>query len=180
MGKTTEIVNALGQLGIRELVLTCATGGIHPDMEPGTLARVDGLIDMTDAGAWRKWAWESVPIGFEAIRNSALAASLERGAEDSGNRLANTTLAQMLGPSYETKAEIEMLRLLGAGVVGMSSGHEWRAARLAGLDSQILALVTNWACGLRPEKIDHGKVVRESAHYACRLGAILTAFQPGK
>lgn len=174
MLKTSEIVSALPQLGIRELVLTCATGGIHPEMEPGTLARAEGLVDMTDFGAWRKWAWEIAPTGLEAIQGSALAASLERGAKDCGYRLVPTTLAQTIGPTYETKAEIGMLRYMGVGVVGMSSGHEWRAARMAGMDSQIIALVTNWACGLGPEKIDHGKVMLESAHNALRLGAILT------
>ena len=175
VGLTTKIATELTKLGIRELVLTCATGGILPEMEPGALARIECLIDMTDAGAWRKWAWEFGAIGGEIIPSSPLAESLSLGATRYGTRLGTTTLAQVVGPAYETKAEIQMLRSIGAGVVGMSSGHEWRAAVSVGIDTQIVALVTNWACGICPEKIDHEAVVRESAKQAARMGAILSA-----
>lgn len=175
MGLTTKVATELATLGIRELVLTCATGGIHPGMGPGTLVRISGLIDMTDAGAWRKWAWESQNACWEVIPASPLAESLAIGASRCGIRLGATTLAQVIGPAYETKAEIQMLRLFGAGVVGMSSGHEWRAAVSAGIDTQIVALVTNWACGINKEKIDHVAVVRESAKLAGPMGAMLSA-----
>lgn len=175
VGLTTRMATELAKLRIRQLVLTCATGGIHPEMEPGSLARIEGLIDMTDAGAWRKWAWEKGKAQGELIPYSALAASLAKGANDCGVRIGSTTLAQVLGPTYETRAEIKVLKSLGAGLVGMSSGHEWRAAVSAGIDTQIVALVANWACGICPGKINHEAVSRESAKHAARMGMVLSA-----
>ena len=175
VGLTTQMVIALAELGIRELVLTCATGGIDPLLGPGKLARIKGLIDMTDVGAWRKWAWGDLNCMEEKVAYSPLAESLAKGAAQGGLDLGQGTLAQVLGPAYETKAEIQMLRSLGAGLVGMSSGHEWRVAASMGMDAQIVALVTNWACGVCLEKIDHDAVIKESARQSTRLGAILTA-----
>lgn len=179
-GMTTRLAKALGDLGMRELVLACATGGIKPGLCPGKVVRVSRLIDMNDAGAWRKWAWEGGKPVSEEIPPTPLAKALANGMSGAGLRLEETTLAQMPGPAYETKAEIRMLGSLGAGVVGMSSGHEWRAAKAAGLDTQILALVTNWACGVGAWKIDHGSVLQESMRYGNTLRAALTGQFPGK
>jgi purine-nucleoside phosphorylase len=82
-------------------------------------------------------------------------------------------VVQMKGPTYETRAEIRMLRNWGASMVGMSSGHEWKAALGVGLDVQVLSLVTNWACGVMPGKIDHAAVVRESGAHATRLARLV-------
>ncbi|MFM7539045.1 MAG: hypothetical protein ACKO9Z_05220 [Planctomycetota bacterium] len=172
---TTRMLRELPGLGITEVVLTCATGGINAAMSPGTIVQVSHLLDMTDPGLWRPQAWGIGDMPAEAIPATPLANRLNSGLERIGHRLGPATLAQMSGPSYETKAEINMLRRVGADVVGMSSGHEWRAGTLAGLDVRIVALVTNWACGLETGAIHHGHVVQNSLMYSANVGAVISS-----
>lgn len=172
---TTRLVRELPGLGITEVVLTCATGGINPAMPPGTIVHVSRLLDMTDPGLWRVKAWGVGEMPAESIPTTPLAYCLNTGLVRTGNPVGPATLAQMSGPSYETMAEINMLRHMGADLVGMSSGHEWRAGTIAGLDVRIVALVTNWACGLETGVIHHGDVVQNSLLYSENVGAVISS-----
>ena len=79
----------------------------------------------------------------------------------------------MPGPSYETPAEIRMLRTLGANVVGMSLVHEAIAARHAGMEVLAISVVSNPAAGLSAAELSHADVTETSRQAAGRLGALL-------
>jgi purine-nucleoside phosphorylase len=81
--------------------------------------------------------------------------------------------AQVPGPHYETPAEIAMLRVLGADLVGMSTAVEAIAARAAGLEVLGVSLVTNAAAGLTGAPLDHAEVLASGAAAASRLGGLL-------
>src|SRR5262249_2134236 len=81
--------------------------------------------------------------------------------------------AGLVGPQYETPAEIRMLRTLGADLVGMSTGHETIAARAAGLEVLGLSLVTNMAAGITGHPISHDEVLEAGRQSATRMGSLL-------
>lgn len=178
---TTQLVRQLPELGCTELILTCATGGIDEQFGPGSIALITGWIDLALVEGYGKLAslLQSNCL-VEPVPDSALKQLLLAQANGAQENLKHGIVAQMSGPSYETRAEIRMLRNWGASMVGMSSGHEWKAARGVGLDVQVLSLVTNWACGVVPGKIDHSAVVRESGAHATRLARIVMTQDFGK
>jgi purine-nucleoside phosphorylase len=171
---TTQLVRQLPELGCTELILTCATGGIDQQFGPGSIALVTGWIDMAlvtrcpQLDSFLNNSRLVTPVPDSTLKQMILA---QANVEQEDFKLG--IVVQMKGPTYETRAEIRMLRNWGASMVGMSSGHEWKAALGVGLDVQVLSLVTNWACGVMPGKIDHAAVVRESGAHATRLARLV-------
>jgi purine-nucleoside phosphorylase len=84
--------------------------------------------------------------------------------------------AGLLGPSYETPAEIRMLRTLGADLVGMSTVLETIAARHLGAEVLGIALVTNLAAGLQAQPLAHGEVLEAAAGAGARVGDLVRQF----
>jgi purine-nucleoside phosphorylase len=93
-----------------------------------------------------------------------------RGVDPS---LEEGVYAGLPGPHYETPAEIRMLRVLGADLVGMSTVHETIAARAEGLEVLGISLVTNLAAGMTGEKLDHLEVMAAGAAASLRMGSLL-------
>jgi purine-nucleoside phosphorylase len=81
--------------------------------------------------------------------------------------------AGLSGPQYETPAEIQMLRTLGADLVGMSTVHETIAARAAGAEVLGVSLVSNLAAGMTGAPISHEEVLATGRQAATRMGALL-------
>ena len=113
------------------------------------------FIDMTEAYA-------------KNYRKIALDAGRELGI-----KMAEGVYAAVLGPSYETPAEIRYLRAIGADLVGMSTVHETIAARAAGAEVLGVSLVTNPAAGMTGEPLSHVDVLAAGAASATRMGALL-------
>jgi purine-nucleoside phosphorylase len=82
--------------------------------------------------------------------------------------------AALPGPQYETPAEIHMLRILGAGAVGMSTVPEVIQARALGMEVAAISLLTNWAAGLGESTLDHAEVIAVGTRAAENLAALLT------
>ncbi len=87
--------------------------------------------------------------------------------------LAEGVYAGLPGPHYETPAEIRMLRILGADLVGMSTVHETIAARALGAEVLGISLVTNLAAGITGEPLDHAEVLAAGQASAGRMGGLL-------
>jgi purine-nucleoside phosphorylase len=87
--------------------------------------------------------------------------------------LAEGVYAQLPGPHYETPAEIRMLQVLGADLVGMSTALEAIAAREAGAEVLGISLVTNLAAGISDEPLDHEEVLAAGRASAARMGSLL-------
>jgi purine-nucleoside phosphorylase len=102
--------------------------------------------------------------------DEAIRAEAHRAAEGVGATLAEGIYAGLLGPSYETPAEIRMLRTLGADAVGMSTVLETIALRHLGVRVGALSCITNQAAGLSPTTLDH----REVQEVASRSRALFT------
>lgn len=173
VGRMTQL---LGALGAKALVLTNAAGGIAPRMAPGTLALIEDQVSLQ----WRSplTGPESMAGGSRGLTSRPtfdpeLMAKATRAAGNAGVRLERGVLGVMLGPAYETPAEIAMLERMGADVVCMSTGVEAAVAASIGLPCVAISCVTNWAAGRSRERLHHDDVTRAVAGAAGPLKSML-------
>ncbi len=169
----TRAVRAFAKLGCRGVVLTNAAGGLRREWKPGTLVRITDHINMQGR----------TPLSMNerssgAIYSASFGAALERGATDAGVALERGIYCGLLGPSYETPAEIRMLTNIGADLVGMSTVAEASAARASSMQVAGLSLVTNLAAGISPTKLDHAEVLAAGQAAAERITKLLLAAVP--
>jgi len=166
-------------LGARVLVVTNAAGAVSPELAPGDLVRIDDHLDLSGqnplVGANDERLGPRFPDLSEAY-DRALGARLEAVASRLGIGLRRGVYACMRGPSYETPAEIRMLRTLGADLVGMSTVPEVIAARHMAVPVVGVSLVTNRAAGLSGKPLGHDEVAAVAAREGERLATLLAAF----
>ncbi len=174
-------VRVLGRLGVRSLVLTNACGAIDPSVEPGRLVAISDHLNLQGTSPLVGPNDESLGPRFPDMTD-AYDPAYRRLAREAATRvglaLGEGVYAAWLGPAFETPAEIRMMRALGADLVGMSTVPEVLAARHMGIRCLALSCVTNAAAGVRPEPIDHERVLEVGAAAAGDLVALLREVVP--
>ncbi|MEI7704408.1 MAG: purine-nucleoside phosphorylase [Deltaproteobacteria bacterium] len=143
-------VRLLGWFGVHSMLLTCAAGAVNPQLVPGQLVRIHDHLNLTGTNPLIGPNDERIGKRFPDMSepyDARLGAALDACAAELGIPIAKGVYAGLAGPSYETPAEVRMLRTLGADMVGMSTVLEVIAARHAGLRVAALALVTNATAG---------------------------------
>jgi purine-nucleoside phosphorylase len=170
MEEVTFPTRVLGLLGARTLIVTNAAGGIRPTIPEGSLVAITDHINLTGTNAAlgpNEPRFAIVEGAGERFFDMSTAYSARlRGiameeAARQGIALCEGVYLAVLGPSFETPAEIRAFRTLGADLVGMSTVHEVIVARHMGIEVLGLSLVTNMAAGVvaegreRAETIDH-------------------------
>ncbi len=169
-------VRVFATLGIGTLILTNAAGGIRRGMAAGTVMLISDHINLS----FRNPLTGPVLPGEErfpdmsdpydpALRSIARKVALRERVP-----LAEGVYVQLLGPSYETPAEIRMLERLGADAVGMSTAVEVVAARARGMRCLGFSAVTNPAAGILPVKLNHIEVMETARRVAGELGTIIS------
>jgi purine-nucleoside phosphorylase len=172
-------VRVLFALGVKTLVVTNAAGGIAPSLQPGDLVRITDHLNLTGQNPLTGLNDDALGPRFPDMSepyDHRLGALLEASAAEVGVTLRAGVYAGMAGPSYETPAEIRMLRTLGADLVGMSTVHEVIAARHQGVRVAGISVVTNAAAGLSESRLTHEEVQRKAEEARPRLEALLAAF----
>lgn len=168
-------------LGVKALLVTNAAGGINADFGAGELVRITDHLNLTGQNPLAGPNDERLGPRFpdmSAAYDPRLGALLDEAARQAGVALRQGVYAGVLGPSYETPAEIRMLRTLGADLVGMSTVHEVIAARHQGVPVAGVSVVTNLASGLSAARLTHEEVQAVAARVRERLEALLVAFLP--
>jgi len=159
-------VRALVALGCKALVITNAAGGIHAEYRPGDLMVIVDHLNLHWQNPLRGPNDERMGIRFLDM-NQAYDRRLRRQLHVASRKqklsLHEGVYACVSGPTYETPAEIRMLRALGADAVGMSSVYEVIAARHAGARTVGLSLISNLAAGIGDDALSHEEVT-ETAH----------------
>ncbi|MFO1538856.1 MAG: purine-nucleoside phosphorylase [Chloroflexota bacterium] len=176
--QVAEPVLLLRRLGADVLVLTNASGGVDPSFAAGTLMLITDHLNLTGRTPLVGPNDDAVGPRFldlSAAWDPALAAALRRAAVVVDVPLAEGVYAGLLGPTYETPAEVRMLRTLGADAVGMSTVMEAIAARWAGMRVCGISVVTNPGAGLSPAPLSHDEVLAAGLAAGPRLGRILRA-----
>jgi purine-nucleoside phosphorylase len=168
-------------LGVRSIVVTNAAGGVNPALEPGDLVRITDHLNLSGANPLTGRNDERLGPRFPDLTEAyhpCLGELLDEGAARLGIPLKRGVYACMPGPSYETPAEIRMLRTLGADLVGMSTVHEVIAARHMNVPVAGVSLVTNRAAGLAGKPLSHEEVQQVAARVGERLADLLVDFLP--
>lgn len=158
-------VRAACAAGARIIVLTNAAGGLRPDMQVGQPVLISDHLNLTA---------RSPLVGAQFVDlTHAYAPRLRALARQCDPELTEGIYAALPGPHYETPAEIRMLQVLGADLVGMSTVHETIVARDAGAEVLGVSLVTNLAAGITGEPLSHAEVLAAGAASAARMGSLL-------
>ena len=176
--QTVFPVRLAAQLGARVLILTNASGGLRPGRRPGELALVRDHLNLTGLNPLRGELppeWGPRFPDLSAAYDKRLAELARRLAAGQGRELEDAVYAGLLGPSYETPAEVKMLSAMGADLAGMSTVLEVIAARHMGVACLALSLIANPAAGLAPTPLTHEEVLAAATEGAAKLSGLLQA-----
>ncbi len=168
-------VRVFAELGVEVLIVTNAAGGLSPTMRPPTLMLIADHINLM----WQNPLTGSVVEGesrwpdMHDIYDSGLRTTARTVARERGIGLAEGVYLGLLGPSYETPAEIRMLQHLGADAVGMSTVPEVIVARARGIRVLGISSLTNAGAGLFQGVLDHEEVLAAGRALADDLEALV-------
>ena len=158
--------------GCRAVVLTNAAGGLRAGMRPGQPVLIADHVNLTGKTPLLGMNDDRLGPRFPDMTH-AYSPRLRDLARTVDPDLEEATYGGFLGPTYETPAEVEMARSLGADLVGMSTVLETIAAVHAGLEVLAVSLVTNLAAGLSEEVLAHDDVLAVAAESADRMGGLI-------
>ena len=161
LGEVVFPIRVMGLLGVKNIILTNASGGINNSYNPGDLVIIEDQINMTGKNPLLGINIEELGPRFPdmtQIFNKDLISKIEKAYKALDIKIQKGNYMGVLGPSYETPAEIKMLRTLGGDLVGMSTVHEAISANHMGLNVAGISCVTNMAAGMRDEKLSHEDV----------------------
>ena len=171
-------VRVMHALGVRTLFVSNAAGGVRRTFRPGDLMLIadhlnlmfrNPLIGAKEPGELR------FP-DMSAPWSPRLAALLDEAARSAGVPLQRGVYAGLLGPSYETPAEVRMLERLGADAVGMSTVPEVVVAVALGMEVAGISCITNHAAGITAAPLDHREVVEVGARAANAFCTLVESF----
>jgi xanthosine phosphorylase len=172
-------VRALRAAGASILVLTNAAGSLRPSVGPGSLMAITDHINMTGVNALVGPNAGDVGPRFPSLRDAydpELLAMLRTAAGSANVELAEGVYLAVSGPSFETAAEINAFRVMGADAVGMSTVQETILARHCGLRVAAVSVITNLAEGMSDEPLSHEQTLAAAESAAGDLARLLLQF----
>src|SRR3984885_9741753 len=193
LSEVTFPTRVLGLIGCKTLIVTNAAGGINPSYKQGSLIAISDHINLTGANAAlgpHEPRFAAIPgagqrfFDMSAAYSPALRKLAISEAARQGFQLDEGVYLAVLGPSFETPAEIRAFRTLGADLVGMSTVHETIVARHMGLEVLGISLLTNMAAGVvasgqqTAETIYHEDVMEVGRRSEKHFTGLLTALIP--
>jgi len=185
--QVTFPMRVLGLLGVEKLIVTNAAGGIDPRFGQGAIVAISDHINLTGTNAAlgpNEPRFGLIPGSGQRFFDMSTAytprlrkLAIAEAARQSWTLNEGVYLA-VLGPSYETPAEIRAFRTLGADLVGMSTVHEVIVARHMGIEVLGLSVVTNMAAGVLDQPIHHEEVMEIGRRIEGQFTGLLTALVP--
>ena len=174
-------IRVFGRLGIKAVILTNAAGGINLGYSQGALVLLQDHINLQGTNPLLGPNDDRFGVRFPDM-TQAYSRSFRQMAKEEASKL-NLILhegiyAALLGPSYETPAEIDHLRRIGADLVGMSTVAEVIAARHMGLNVLAISCVTNMAAGILDQPLSHAEVIETGERVKSTFEALLRAVLP--
>jgi purine-nucleoside phosphorylase len=179
--QVTFPIRVLARFGVRGIVLTNAAGGIRESFAQGDLVLISDHINFTGCNPASGPNDERLgPRFFDMTEaySRRLRTLAHAAADDNGPPLQAGVYLSLLGPSFETPAEIRAFRTWGADLVGMSTVQETIVARHMGLEVLGISCVTNMAAGIQGEPLSHQEVMETGKRVEARLAALLARVLP--
>ncbi|WP_408099263.1 purine-nucleoside phosphorylase [Peredibacter sp. HCB2-198] len=170
-------VRTLAALGVETVFLTNASGGINPDFHPGDLVAITDHINLSGRNPLVGPNIAELGPRFPDMGNAydkEMRDVLHAVAKSHHVEIKDGVYCSVLGPTYETPAEIRMMRIIGADLVGMSTVPEVIAANHLGLKVVGVACITNYAAGIKQEKLSHADVKKVAEKAMVGFATILT------
>ncbi|MDQ2834715.1 MAG: purine-nucleoside phosphorylase [Acidobacteriota bacterium] len=187
LAQVTFPTRVLALLGCKILIVTNAAGGIRTSLEQGSIVAISDHINLTGTNAAagpNEPRFTVTPHPAQRFFDMSFAYSLRLrtlAIEEAARQqflLTEGVYLGVLGPSFETPAEIRAFRTLGADLVGMSTVHEVIVARHMGLEVLGLSVVTNMAAGILNRPLNHKEVIETGRQVESRFTSLLTALIP--
>lgn len=174
-------IRVFARMGIKAVILTNASGGINREYSQGALVLIRDHINLQGTNPLVGPNDERFGVRFPDMTFTYSCEYREIAREEAaklGIMLHEGIYAALLGPSYETPAEIEHLRRIGADLVGMSTVAEVVAARHMGLDVLAISCVTNMAAGILDQPLSHAEVMETGERVRGTFERLLKAVLP--
>jgi len=174
--RVTFAVRALGLLGVKTLIVTNAAGGINTGFSQGALMVIDDHVNLMGTNPLVGENDDRFGPRFPdmtEVYSSRLRAVADQAGKANGLLLPHGVYIALLGPSYETPAEIRYLRTIGGDAVGMSTVPEAIAARHMGMDVLGISCITNMAAGVLAKPLDHAEVMETARRVRGQFIALL-------
>ena len=156
-------VRTLAALGVQVLVQTNAAGSLDPGMRPGALMLVGDHLNVPQQSPLSGESGDGRFVDLSAAYDPTLRLQARAAARLAGIDLHEGVYAWVMGPQFETPAEIRMLQAFGAQAVGMSTVPETILARHAGLRVLALSMITNMAAGMETQTLSHAHTLAAAA-----------------
>ncbi|PTE15619.1 purine-nucleoside phosphorylase [Pseudogemmobacter blasticus] len=169
-------LETLKALGATDLIATNAAGSLRPDIPPGDLMLLSDHINYNGLNPLIGEKTDARFVPMTEAHSPALRAGLRAAAQAEGLPLPEGVYCWYSGPSFETPAEIRMLKMLGGDAVGMSTVPEVILARFLGLNVAAISTITNMAAGMSSESISHEHTKAMAPLGAAKLERILRQF----
>jgi len=172
-------IRILRKLGAERLILTNACGGLNKEMSPGSLVILEDHINFSQFNPLIGPNDDSIGPRFPDMSDpydAALRAKLEEAARETGVVVKKGVYVFVLGPNFETAAEIRMYAKFGADVVGMSTVPECLVARHCGMKVACVSIVTNYGTGISSEPLTHHETLATAERAGQNLEQLLRAF----
>jgi purine-nucleoside phosphorylase len=179
--EVTFPIRVFGRMGIRAVILTNAAGGINLGYSQGALVLISDHINLQGSNPLVGPNDDRFGVRFPDMSQAYSRAYRELAREEAEKLsliLHEGVYAGLLGPSYETPAEIEYLRRIGADLVGMSTVAEVIAARHMGMNVLAISCVTNMAAGILDQPLSHAEVMETGERVKTIFESLLRAVLP--
>jgi purine-nucleoside phosphorylase len=174
-------LRVFARMGIRAVILTNAAGGINPNYQQGALVLIRDHINLQGANPLVGPNDDRFGVRFPDMTQAYANEYRVKAREEAGKlgmMLQEGVYAAMVGPSYETPAEINYLRTIGADLVGMSTVVEAIAACHMGIKVLAISCVTNMAAGILDQPLSHQEVIETGERVKTSFEALLRAVLP--
>lgn len=172
-------IRVLKSLGIENLLLTNAAGGVNLSFKPGDLMIINDHINLTGQNPLIGKNDSTIGPRFPdmtSLYNKGLSDKIIFAGKQTGLDLKTGVYAWMTGPSYETPAEIRMLRVLGADAIGMSTVPEAISARHAGMNVAGISCISNMAAGILNQPITEKEVFEITNRIKDKFSSLVRGF----
>jgi purine-nucleoside phosphorylase len=170
--QVTAAVRILDAAGIKRLILTNAAGVANENFAPGSWMMINDHLNLTGT---TPLLGSAQFLDLTEVYSEKWRAKFSEAANAKGITLHEGVYAGLLGPQYETPAEVRMLRALGADAIGMSTVLEAIQARALGMEVAGFSCLTNWAAGISGRPLSHEEVLETGKKVAAELVHLLSA-----
>ena len=178
-GDMKVLIRCLKLLGCETVLMTNASGSLREDVGPGSIVLVNDHINFQPANPLAgKNDEEFGPrfLGMEDTYDVALREGIHATAKRLGIETHEGVYMSVLGPTFETPAEIRAFRILGADLIGMSTVPEVIIARHCGMKVAVIGMITNFAAGMTTDILSHEHTLHHATANAEKLANLVTAY----